>query len=177
METLVHYGQKVNQLYEAYQRRDINTIINTLSRDCIWEVMGQPDIPFAGIYHGQDDIRQFFNKLDDCLDMNDFVLEHILENGNLVIATGHFNAASKKTGRRCTTLWAMQFEFDNQEKIAHFRDCYDTLSIAKAVSDTVGQSQSQTQRSGSESQGQRSQGGSQRSEGDQRSQRGGRSEV
>lgn len=176
METLVHYGQKVNQLYEAYQRRDINSIINSLSRDCIWEVMGQPDIPFAGIYHGTDDIRQFFNKLDDCLDMNDFVLEHILENGNLVIATGHFNATSKQTGRRCTTLWAMTYEFDNQEKIAHFRDCYDTLAIAKAVSDTVGQ-RSETGGQRSEGGSQRPQGGSQRSEGDQRSQRGGRSEA
>ena len=50
METLVHYGQKVNQLYEAFNRRELDTILNSLSTDCIWEVMGQPDIPFAGIY-------------------------------------------------------------------------------------------------------------------------------
>lgn len=139
METLVHYGQKVNQMYEAFNRKDINTIINLLSRDCIWESMGQPDVPYAGIYHGQEDIRQFFTKLEDCLEMNDFVLEHILENGNLVIATGHLNATAKQTGRRCTSIWSMSFEFDNQERVVHFRDCYDTLAVAKAVSENIGQ--------------------------------------
>jgi ketosteroid isomerase-like protein len=179
METLIHYGQKVNQMYEAFNRRDINTIINSLSQDCIWESMGQPEVPYAGIYHGQDDVRQFFQKLDDCLDISEFTLEHILENGNLVIATGHMNAAGKETGRRCTTIWAMTFEFDNQERVVHFRDCYDTLAVARAVSDTVGQrmegqagQRSQMGSQGQQSQGQRSEGGSQRQEGGSRSQGG-----
>lgn len=138
METLVHYGQKISQLYEAFNRGEINAILNSLSRDCIWEVMGQPDIPFSGIYHGRDDIKEFFNKLDDCLDMSDFSVEHILENGSLVIATGHFNATAKKTGKRFSTMWAMNFEFDDQERIVHFRDCFDTLTCARAVKEGDG---------------------------------------
>ena len=133
METLVHYGQKVNQLYEAYMRRDLNTIINSLSRDCIWEVMGQPDIPFAGIYHGKNDIKDFFSKLEDTLDMSEFSVEHILENGNLVVATGHFNALARKTNKRFSTIWAMNFEFNDNEEIVHFRDCFDTLTCARAL--------------------------------------------
>lgn len=133
METLVHYGQKVNQLYEAYNRRDINTIMNSLSRDCIWEVMGQPEIPFAGIYHGKDDVKDFFSKLEESLDMSDFSVEHILENGNLVIATGHFNAMARKTNKRFSTIWAMTFEFNDNEQIVHFRDCFDTLTCARAM--------------------------------------------
>src|SRR5262245_40948932 len=120
METLVHYGQTINQLYESFKRGDINAILDTLSRDCIWEVMGQPDIPFAGIYHGRQDVQQFFAKLDDCLDFTDMQVEHILENGNQVIATGTFNATAKQTGKRCTSTWSMSYEFDNQEKIVHF---------------------------------------------------------
>jgi len=133
METLVHYGQKVNDLYDCYKRGDINAILNSLSRDCIWEVMGQPDVPFSGIYHGKDDIKEFFGKLDDCLDMSEFSVEHILENGNLVIASGHFNATAKQTGKRFGTIFAMTFEFDDNEMIVHFRDCFDTLACARAV--------------------------------------------
>jgi hypothetical protein len=135
METLVHYGQKVNQLYEAYNRRDVNAIIKSLSRDCIWEVMGQPDIPFAGIYHGKEDIKDFFGKLEDTLDMSEFSVEHILENGNLVVATGHFNAMARKTNKRFSTIWAMTFEFNDNEEIVHFRDCFDTLTCARALRD------------------------------------------
>jgi uncharacterized protein len=133
METLVRYGQKVNQLYEAYKRRDLDTILNSLSRDCIWEVMGQPEIPFAGIYHGQEDIREFFGKLENTLDMSDFTVEHILENGNLVIATGNFNAVARQTNKRFSTLWAMLWEFNEEEQVVHFRDCADTLACARAL--------------------------------------------
>jgi len=133
METLVHYGQKVNQLYDAYKRRDLNAILNSLSRDCIWEVMGQPEIPFAGIYHGKEDIKDFFGKLEDTLDMSEFSVEHILENGNLVVATGHFNAMARKTNKRFSTIWAMTFEFNDNEEIVHFRDCFDTLTCARAL--------------------------------------------
>ena len=133
METLVHYGQKVNQLYDAYKRRDLNAILNSLSRDCIWEVMGQPEIPFAGIYHGKEDIKDFFGKLEDTLDMSEFSVEHILENGNLVVATGHFNAMALKTNKRFSTIWAMTFEFNDNEEIVHFRDCFDTLTCARAL--------------------------------------------
>lgn len=133
METLVHYGMKVNQLYDAFNRGDVNTILNTLSNDCIWEVMGQPEIPFAGIYHGRDDIKEFFGKLMDSLEMSEFTAEHILENGNLVIATGHFTAMARKTNKRFSTIWSMTYEFNDDEQIVHFRDCFDTLTCARAM--------------------------------------------
>jgi ketosteroid isomerase-like protein len=133
METLVHYGQKVNQLYDAFKQRDLDTILNSLSRDCIWEVMGQPEISFAGIYHGREDIKDFFGKLEDTLDMSDFSVEHILENGVLVVATGHYNAMARKTNKRFSTIWAMTFEFNDNDEIVHFRDCYDTLTCARAL--------------------------------------------
>ncbi|MBO9203414.1 MULTISPECIES: nuclear transport factor 2 family protein [Niastella] len=133
METLVHYGQKVNQLYDCFMRRDLNPIINTLSRDCIWEVMGQPDIPYAGIYHGREDVKQFFTKLNDCLDMTDFVVEHILENGNMVIASGHMNAVARKTNKRFSSFWCMTYEFNENDECVHFRDCVDTLACARAM--------------------------------------------
>jgi|GEM_PF-2062764 hypothetical protein len=49
METLVHYGMQVQKMYEAFKMGDIPTVLSGLSRDVIWEVMGQPDVPFAGI--------------------------------------------------------------------------------------------------------------------------------
>jgi ketosteroid isomerase-like protein len=65
--------------------------------------------------------------------MKEFVAEHILENGNLVIATGFMKAAGRKTGKNFSTIWSMTYEFDENEKIVHFRDCYDTLVTARAI--------------------------------------------
>jgi ketosteroid isomerase-like protein len=135
METLVHYGMKVNQMYEAFNRRDLDTILNSTSNDCIWEVMGQPEIPFGGIYHGRDDIKGFFGKLEEALDISDLTVEHILENGNLVIASGHFTAVARKTNKRFSTFFTMTYEFNEDEQLVHFRDCYDTLTCARAMRD------------------------------------------
>ncbi|WP_207515212.1 nuclear transport factor 2 family protein [Longitalea luteola] len=134
METLVHHGQKVSQLYDAFNRGDIETILNNLSNDCIWEVMGQPDIPFSGIYHGREDIKEFFGKLANTLQITEMTPEHILENGNLVIATGHYTAMALNTNKRFSSSWAMMYEFNEEGQCTHFRDCFDTLACMRAMS-------------------------------------------
>ncbi len=132
METFVLYGQTVNKIYDAFSRGDISFIINQLHKDIIWEVMGQPDVPFAGIYHGPEDVKSFFNKLKETSDFSEMVPEHILENGNLVIATGYAKGTALKTKKILSSIWAMIYEFDDNGKVVHFRDCYDTLSFSRA---------------------------------------------
>jgi len=132
METLVRYGQQVQNLFDSYNRGDIPAILDSLHKDIIWEVMGQPDVPFAGIYHGPDDVKRFFGKLGDSIEMKEFVPEHILENDHLVISTGRMSFTGNKTGKNFSTIWSMTFEFDDNERIVHFRDCYDTLVMARA---------------------------------------------
>ena len=132
METLVRYGQTVNNMYEAFSRGDIPFILSKLHRDIIWESMGQPDIPHAGIYHGPDDVKSFFQKLTESTDFKEMVPEHILENGNLVIATGYAKGTALKTKKLISSIWCMIYEFDNDGKIVHFRDCIDTLSLSRA---------------------------------------------
>ncbi len=132
MEVMVHHAEKVQQLYDAFNRGDIPFILSTLHKDCIWEVMGQPDVPFAGIYHGPEDVGEFFKKLNDLVEFKEMVPEHILEAGNLVVTTGHYNAIIRKTNKTVSTTFAMFDEFNDDGEIVHFRDCYDTLSVAKA---------------------------------------------
>ena len=133
METLVRYGQQVQKMYEAYQKGDIPAILSNLNKDVIWEVMGQPDVPFAGIYHGQADVKEFFGKLNDHMEPKEFVVEHILENEHTVIAKGYMNAKGRKTGKNFSSIWSMVWEFNDEEQVVHFRDCFDTLVFARGL--------------------------------------------
>ncbi len=132
METLVRYGQTVNNMYEAFNRGDISFIVAQLHPDAIWESMGQPDIPYAGIYHGKNDVKQFFQTLTDQVEWKEFVAEHILENGHIVISTGYAKGTARKTKKLLSSIWSMIFEFNDDGKITHFRDCFDTNALAKA---------------------------------------------
>ena len=132
METLVRYGQTVNKMFEAFNKADIPFIVAQLNTDVIWESMGEPDIPYAGIYHGKNDVKQFFQKLNDQVDWKEFVAEHILENGQLVIATGYCKGTARKTKKLLSSIWSMIIEFNEEGKVVHFRDCFDTNALAKA---------------------------------------------
>ena len=134
METLVRYGLQVQKMYEAYQRGDIPAILSYLNKDVIWEVMGQPDVPFAGIYHSPNDVKEFFGKLNDHMEPREFVVEHILENEHVVIATGYMNARGRMTGKNFSTIWSMMWEFNDDDQVVHFRDCFDTLAFARGLS-------------------------------------------
>ena len=133
METLVRNGKTVNKMYEAFNKGDIPYIMSFLHRDIIWEVMGQPEIPHAGIYHGPDDVKLFFKKINDEVEYTEFVVEHILESNNLVISTGYAKGKAKETGKLFSTIWAMSSEFNENGKMVHFRDCYDTMAIARSL--------------------------------------------
>ena len=111
METLVHYGMQVQKMYEAFKMGDI-----------------------AGIYHGPEDVKRFFDKHNDCTEVNEFVVEHILENEQVVVATGYMNVTGRQTGKVFSTTWSMTYEFNDQGQVVHFRDCFDTLAFAKGLS-------------------------------------------
>jgi ketosteroid isomerase-like protein len=134
METLVRYGLQVQKMYDAYQRGDIPAIISSLNKDVIWEVMGQPDVPFAGIYHGPGDVKKFFGILNDHVEPIEMIVEHILENEHVVIATGNMNARGRKTSKNFSTVWSMIWEFNDSDQVVHFRDCFDTLAFARGLS-------------------------------------------
>lgn len=132
METLVRYGKTVNKMYDAFSRGDIPYIISCLHKDVIWEVMGEPDIPHAGIYHGPNDVKAFFKQMDDDVEYTEFVPEHILENEHFVVSTGYMKGKVKATGKLFSSIWAMTSEFNEDGQVIHFRDCYDTLAMARA---------------------------------------------
>ena len=133
METLARLGMQVQKVYDAYRKGDIPAILSTLNKDVIWEVMGQPDVPFAGIYHGPKDVKEFFEKLNDHVEAKEFMVEHILENDHIVIATGYMNARGRKTGTSFSSIWSMIYEFNDDGQIVHFRDCFDTLAFSRGL--------------------------------------------
>lgn len=132
MEVLVHHIEDVQNMYQSFNKGDIQGIIRKLDRDCIWEVMGGKEIPYAGIYHGPEDIKSFFDKLGNNVESTEMVAEHLFEERNLVTVTGHWKARVKKNKKLFSTNWLMTFEYNDSGKVVHFRDCYDTLTVARA---------------------------------------------
>ena len=55
----------VQDLYAAFGRGDIPTILKALSSDVQWFNSGSSGIPYAGKRQGVDQVAQFFQALSD----------------------------------------------------------------------------------------------------------------
>ncbi len=136
METLVHNDLKVREMYEAFNRGDIEAIIGEMHPKVDFKVMGAPDIPYAGHYKGINEVRRFFTEMAKHIEYSEMDPDHFFEkssNGkDLVVVTGNAKGRVLKTGKTTESPWCMIFEFDDVGRITRFRDIFDTLNEAKA---------------------------------------------
>ncbi len=120
-------------MFDAFNRGDIPFMLSNCHKDCIWEAMGQPDIPYSGIYHGPEDIGNFFEKLNETVETTELATEHYFEAGNLVVTTGRWSGITRQAKKPVSSIITFFNEFNEEGKLVHFRDCYDTLTVAKAL--------------------------------------------
>ena len=84
--------QTVQEMYAAFGRGDIHTILSHLADDVSWEAEGPASLSFTGVGKGHTAALRFFEALaahhqDPNLEMTD-----ILESGDTVAAFGRYQA-------------------------------------------------------------------------------------
>jgi ketosteroid isomerase-like protein len=123
---------KVKDLYAAFGRGDIATILANLTDDVAWEYEAPAEIPVAGIRRGRKGASEFFTAYatyskDTKLDMKDF-----LSNENAVAAFGRYQTTILPSGIRVETPLAQYFEF-RDGKVCRFAQLANTAAIVEAV--------------------------------------------
>ncbi|HEX7183085.1 MAG TPA: nuclear transport factor 2 family protein [Thermoanaerobaculia bacterium] len=121
----------VEKAYADFGQGDIPSIISALSPDVEWREPGAPYVPYGGTYRGHEGVGQFFSKLDGSLEMLEFEPRDLIEQGDKVVALGHFKARSRPNGNVFETDWTMVWNFSG-DKIARFQSFVDTAAVAEA---------------------------------------------
>ncbi len=135
METLVKVSPKevVADIYAAFSRGDLPTILSHLSSNVNWEAMGQSsNIPYGGKFKGANQVPNFFAALAESFQMTDFKVDEIYQNGNVVTAYGLHKGKGIKSGIPSETIWAMRWEFNNDGQIVKYNNYFDTGAIGKS---------------------------------------------
>jgi hypothetical protein len=129
----VNNATLVAKMYDALGRGDVQYIIDNLTEDGEWNVMGKPLMPQAGSYIGKDTI-QMFNKLNDILAISEFTVHSITEiNDTDVVALGRYTLTGRATGKSASSNWAMHWKFENG-KVKYFQDFYDSALMSTLLS-------------------------------------------
>src|SRR4029077_5679973 len=120
--------QTVKDLYAAFGRGDVATILSRLSPDVSWEVEAPAEISFAGIRKGPEAVKGFFQAIasdhaDPKLEITEF-----LGSPEALATFGRYKCTLKKTGKRVDTPVAHLFKF-RDGKIVRFVDHINTAAF------------------------------------------------
>lgn len=124
--------QVVQDVYAAFGRGDMTTLIALLDEHVDWTFNGRPrDIPFAGRWQGQAQVADFFKKVAETCEVLSFGPNEIIPMGEHVLSLGQEQVRVRATGRIFETDWAHLFTVRNG-CVVQLREFYDTAVIAEA---------------------------------------------
>lgn len=75
----------VQELYDAFGRRDIPKVFGLLSADV--EIVQSEELPWGGCYEGHDGARRFFGRLGSTINST-LEIERLISSGDEVVAVG-----------------------------------------------------------------------------------------
>ena len=124
----------IRSLYEAFGRGDVPTVLGAMDPGIVWnEAEG---FPYAdkNPYVGPNAVLEgVFMKLAGEWDGFSVAPEEVHGAGDVVVATGRYGGAYKKTGKRIHAQFAHVWKLRGA-KIVKFQQYTDTLQATSAVS-------------------------------------------
>ncbi|MGB6200110.1 MAG: nuclear transport factor 2 family protein [Candidatus Acidiferrales bacterium] len=122
----------VQDLYAAFSRGDIATVMAGLADDVVWESEGTAVLKASGIRHGKTETMGFFAALaEDSTDTKLTVTEYVAS-GDVVMTMGRFAGTAKVTGKKYDTAMAHYWKF-RDGKVVRFVTFSNTAALVEAL--------------------------------------------
>ena len=118
----------VRGCYEAFGRGDIDALIDALDPNVEWFTPGPSELATAGTRRGQQQIRQFFDSVNELYDFQRFEPKTFIADGDTVVVLGEDTATFKPTGKTVHDEWAHVMTVKNG-KIVRFHEYLDTAAV------------------------------------------------
>lgn len=89
--------QAVAQVYEAFNRGDIATVVDGFSDDAVWS--NHTDTGLAGVYYGRSGVQAFFTNFWAAVDLERFDIDRILCEDDTAVVLVETQYTVKATGK------------------------------------------------------------------------------
>jgi len=123
----------IRKIYVAFGAGDVQTILDAVTDDAAWINHGPATIPYAGSRSGKAQVREFFQAIADATTRAKVIPENFVAQGDVVVATGRYQATVRDTGAAIDTPLAHFFTIRNG-KIARWEGFSDSAQVAAAHS-------------------------------------------
>jgi uncharacterized protein len=120
--------ERIQLLYAAFGRGDVNAILDQLSDDVSWDNsrVHSNEIPWNGNFSGKSRVPAFFAAVGENAQMPVFNPHTFIESGDHVAVLLHIEGTVTKTGRPLVEDAVHVWKFNDDGKIAAYRHYNDT---------------------------------------------------
>lgn len=123
--------QKVQEMYAAFGRGDVPSILKALAPDVTWTVQGPAWVPLFGTRRGREGAAEFFQAIGQHLTIEEFAPREFIVQGDHVVVLGFERGRTVKSGGRYEGEWAHVFTFRNG-LVVSFKEFSNTAALAEA---------------------------------------------
>ena len=125
----------ISQVYEAFGRGDVATILDAVTDDVDWAAEADSTAaPWYGVRHGKEAVAAFFTDFGSAMEVEDFTPVSIAANDTDVHTVVRFRATSRGTGKTAAMDLHHFFKF-RDGKVAYYRGTEDTAQTAAVLRD------------------------------------------
>ncbi len=124
--------QVIQQVYADFLQQNLMGILSVMSDDIEWSDPGAPDLPYARLRHGKDEVTGFFMEFMQLVEFSKFEPKEYVAQGDKVVALGSFAGTARATGKSFESDWAMVWTF-KEGKIVRYQTYEDTNALVKAI--------------------------------------------
>lgn len=121
----------VKKGYDAFRDGDLEGLLSLYAEDIEWILPEMNDVPISGQRKGLDQVRQFFNALDENQEALSFEPKEFIAQGDRVVVLGQYEWRVKSTGRNFSSDFAHVYTVRNG-KITSMQEFTDTAAAVKA---------------------------------------------
>jgi ketosteroid isomerase-like protein len=121
----------IKKLYAAFERGDVQTILDNLADDVEWTLEGPAIIPYTGKRTGPAQVLGFFQALAGTQSEIKLTTEAFVAQGDTVATLGRYAATVKATSKKFDSAVGHFFTI-RDGKVARFVDFGDTAAMADA---------------------------------------------
>lgn len=124
--------ETVQNIFHAFGRGDVATLMSLLSEDVVWFMPGSPEVvPYAGERRGHAGASQFFQLLGGAVEFEAFEPREFVAQNDKVVALGFERGRVRATGKTFDNPWALVFTVRGG-RVTEFRAYEDSAAVASA---------------------------------------------
>lgn len=124
--------EKLQQMYAAFGRGDIDTLLANVTDDVTWGVdTAAAEVPTYGVREGREGVADFFATLAEYVDFKSFEPKNFVASGDEVLVTVDYDFQFRKNGKGLPVAALHRFQLRNG-KVSSFRAYEDTAAVRNA---------------------------------------------